>query len=93
MLKIKLVYQKSKENGEYDECSVTGIKVPDWFCCLLFSEGISNGVRSDILEEFLEAFYSQLTATVCDDIQDNHTAVIYMRNPITNTYERIYQFM
>lgn len=93
MLRVKLVYQKLGENGGYDEWSVTGIKVPNWFCCLLFHEEISEDVRSHILEKFLEDFYFQLTATVSDDIRDNNTAIIYIHNPITNTYERIYQFM
>ena len=91
MSKIKLVYEKNNNGDKYDECSVTGIHLPNWFSCLLSTEKMPDYIYCDIMDEFWNEFYSQISTKVSDDIRDNPSTVIYMYNLLTKGYDVIYK--
>lgn len=88
MLKIKLVYDKG---DKYNEYSVTGIRLPIWFGCLLYPEKMPDYIYRSIMVEFWGEFYIQLSTEVSDDIRDNPSTVIYMYNLLTKGYDVIYK--
>lgn len=89
MLKVKLEYEQGNTG---DIGSVTGIKMPEWFCVLFFQSDMPDYIRNDTFDVFFNELYSQITDEVFDDIIDNSTAIIYMYNPATAQYEKIYQY-
>ena len=91
MLEVKMVYENNFEGDKYNKCVVTGIELPDWYCCLLFPKEIPQYLFSDIMDEFWDTFNSQITDDVYEDSVDNPTVIIYMYSPITKNYEEIYK--
>ena len=58
-------------------------------CCL--QKKMPDYIYCDIMDEFWNEFYSQISTKVSDDIRDNPSTVIYMYNLLTKGYDVIYK--
>lgn len=92
MLKVKVVYDRKSDGDRYEECSVSGIMVPDYFCCLLFKDEMPKYLYNEVMEEFLDIFNSKITDEVYRDIEDSASVVIYMRGITLNMWQEIYRY-
>lgn len=89
MLGVVLVYRERVEKNKYRTRQITGIEMPDWFCCLLFQKEIPHCLLDTIWNEFWDKFNCQISDEVYQYLSHNPDALIHMYSPITHKYEII----